>query len=74
MLFVGIDVAKNKHEVIVLNEQGKIVLKPLTFSNNRTGFELLHNTLKQLKQDILVALEDTGHDAFNLLKYLHEQD
>lgn len=74
MLYVGIDVAKNKHDVTVLNEQGKVVLKPLTFSNNRAGFELLHNTLKQLKQDCLIALEDTGHYAFNLLNFLHEQD
>lgn len=74
MLYVGIDVAKNKHDVTVLNEQGKVVLKPLTFSNNRAGFELLDNTLKQLNQDTLIALEDTGHYAFNLLNFLHEQD
>ncbi|KXT62824.1 IS110 family transposase [Streptococcus sp. DD04] len=74
MLYVGIDVAKNKHDVTVLNEQGKTVLKPLTFSNNRAGFKLLDNTLKQLHQDALIALEDTGHYAFNLLNFLHEQD
>lgn len=74
MLYVGIDVAKIKHDVTVLNEQGQVVLKPLTFSNNRAGFELLHNTLKQLKQDCRIALEDTGHYAFNLLNFLHEQD
>ncbi|HEL0718754.1 TPA: IS110 family transposase [Streptococcus equi subsp. zooepidemicus] len=72
MLYVGIDVAKNKHDVTVLNEQGKVILKPLTFSNNRAGFELLDNTLKQLNQDGLIALEDTGHYAFNLLNFLHE--
>ncbi|MDS2424915.1 IS110 family transposase, partial [Streptococcus pneumoniae] len=36
MLYVGIDIAKNKHDV-----PGKTVLKPLTFSNNKAGFELL---------------------------------
>jgi len=74
MLYVGIDVAKNKHDVTVLNEQGEAILKPLTFSNNRAGFELLDNTLKQLNQDALIALEDTGHYAFNLLNFLHEHD
>lgn len=54
MLYVGIDVAKNKHDVTVLNEQGKVSLKPLTFSNTRTGFEVLHNILCQLNQDYLV--------------------
>ncbi len=73
MLFVGIDVAKHKHDVTILNELGKVILKPMTFSNNRAGFELLGNTLKQLKQDCLIALEDTGHYTFNLLNFLHEQ-
>ncbi|OZV24287.1 IS110 family transposase [Streptococcus sobrinus] len=74
MLYVGIEVAKYKHDVAVLNDQGKWVLKPLTFSNSRAGFETLLNTLSQLNQDYLVALEDTGHYAFNLLHFLHEQE
>ncbi|CJE89800.1 degenerate transposase [Streptococcus pneumoniae] len=73
MLYVGIDVAKNKHDVTALNVQGKTVLKPLTFSNNKAGFELLDLSLRQLNQDCLIALEDTGHYAFNLLNFLHEQ-
>lgn len=72
MIFVGIDVAKNKHDVAVLNDKGKLILKPLTFSNTRAGFNLFINTLSQLKQDYLIALEDTGHYAFNLLDFLHE--
>ncbi|CNV51914.1 transposase [Streptococcus pneumoniae] len=69
----GIDVAKNKHDVTALNVSGKTVLKPLTFSNNKAGFELLDLSLRQLNQDYLIALEDTGHYAFNLLNFLHEQ-
>ncbi|CJV57119.1 degenerate transposase [Streptococcus pneumoniae] len=73
MLYVGIDVAKNKHDVTALNVPGKTVLKPLTFSNNKAGFELLDLSFRQLNQDCLIALEDTGHYAFNLLNFLHEQ-
>ena len=73
MIFVGIDVAKNKHDVAVLNDKGKLILKPLTFSNTRAGFNLFINTLSQLKQDYLIALEDTGHYAFNLLDFLQIQ-
>ncbi|HEU8203276.1 TPA: IS110 family transposase [Streptococcus pneumoniae] len=73
MLYVGIDVAKNKHDVTALNVRGKTVLKPLTFSNNKAGFELLDLSLRQLNQDCLIALENTGHYAFNLLNFLHEQ-
>lgn len=71
MLYVGIDVAKNKHDVTVIDETGKIVLKPITITNRKQGFDLLHNTLKQLGQDCLIAMEDTGHYALNLLTFLH---
>ncbi|ADM84063.1 Transposase-like protein, ISSpn_AP200_1 [Streptococcus pneumoniae AP200] len=73
MLYVGIDIAKNKHDVTALNVPGKTVLKPLTFSNNKAGFELLDLSLRRLNQDCLIALENTGHYAFNLLNFLHEQ-
>ncbi|KXT85431.1 Mobile element protein [Streptococcus oralis] len=52
MLYIGIDVAtKNKYAVTALNDQGEMFLKPLTFSNTRSGFEFLDKTLRQLKQD-----------------------
>ncbi|CAM3387994.1 IS111A/IS1328/IS1533 family transposase [Streptococcus pluranimalium] len=73
MLYVGIDVAKNKHDVTVLDGTGKQVLKTITFTNRKQGFEWLHNTLKQLGQDCLIAMEDTGHYALNLLRFLHEK-
>mgnify|MGYP002672316811 CR=1 FL=1 len=73
MLYVGIDVAKNKHDVTTLNAQGKTVLKPLTVSNTRAGFEILDQSLRQLNQDCLIALEDTGHYGFNLLNFLNKQ-
>ncbi|WP_151385921.1 IS110 family transposase, partial [Streptococcus pneumoniae] len=56
MLYVGIDIAKNKHDVTALNVPGKTVLKPLTFSNNKAGFELLDLSFRQLNQDCLIAL------------------
>ena len=74
MLYIGVDVAKNKHDVTVLNDKGQTVLKPLMIANSRAGFDLLHQSLKQLNQDCLIALEDTGHYAFNLLNFLHEHD
>lgn len=46
MLYVGIDVAKNKHDVTVIDDTGRTVLKPITITNRKQGFELLHNTLK----------------------------
>ncbi|MCW8645409.1 IS110 family transposase [Streptococcus macedonicus] len=74
MLYVGIDVAKNKHDVTVIDNTGKMVLKPITITNRKQGFELLHNTLKQLNQNCLIAMEDTGHYALNLLTFLHQNN
>ncbi|MGT2879393.1 IS110 family transposase, partial [Streptococcus pasteurianus] len=70
MLYVGIDVAKNKHDVTVIDNTGKMVLNLITITNRKQGFELLHNTLKQLNQNCLIAMEDTGHYALNLLTFL----
>jgi transposase len=74
MLFVGIDVAKNKHDVAVLSSEGEIVLNHLRIQNNRDGFTELHITLHQLvkdsNEDIRIALEDTGHYSFNIIAFL----
>jgi transposase len=70
MLYVGIDVAKNKHDFAVLDDQATIVLKNKQFPNTRDGFALLHKTLQQFNETCLIALEDTGHYAFNLLAFL----
>lgn len=74
MLYVGIDVAKLKHDFAVLNEQGEILIKNKQFSNSRDGFVYLNKQLQQLNDTCLIALEDTGHYAFNLLAFLHENN
>ena len=48
MLFVGIDVAKHKHDVAVLDSVGEVILKHLLIQNNREGFTTLHKSLCQL--------------------------
>ena len=43
MICVGIDVAKDKHDCIILNSEGKILAGAFTFPNNAEGFDtLLH--------------------------------
>jgi len=74
MLYVGIDVAKNKHDFAVLDAEGKLILKNKNFLNSRTGFNFLHHQLQQLNQPCLIALEDTGHYALNLLAFLQENN
>lgn len=77
MLFVGIDVAKHKHDLAVLNSEGDIHLKHLQIQNNREGFTTLHTTLSQLSkdsnEDIRIAMEDTGHYSLNILTFLRSK-
>lgn len=70
MLYVGIDVSKHKHDFAILDQEGNIILKNKQFPNNRGGFMFLHKTLQQLDEPYLIALEDTGHYAFNLFDFL----
>jgi len=63
MLFVGIDIAKNKHDMAVIDSKGNILLKHLNFANSKEGFDKLHTKLMELASshdsDICIALEDT---------------
>ena len=38
MYIVGIDIAKRKHEAAVINEDGAVVIKPFSFTNNCSGY------------------------------------
>lgn len=72
MKLVGIDIGKNKHFFCVMDKDtGELLVKPISFSNNKEGFESLINKLKPYsKKSILIGMEDTGHYHFALLKYL----
>lgn len=74
MLYIGIDVAKNKHDLAVIDEMGTIIEKNFRFENSYTGFQKLQVKLVGLTEavddSILVALEDTGHYAYNLIIFL----
>ncbi|WP_225589999.1 IS110 family transposase [Enterococcus faecalis] len=77
MLYVGIDVAKNKHDLAVIDTAGTIFIRHLQIKNNREGFTKLQMTLANLQEttgeEIQVALEDTGHYCFNILRFLRTQ-
>ncbi|MBO0454928.1 IS110 family transposase [Candidatus Enterococcus murrayae] len=77
MLYVGIDVAKHKHDLAVLDSDGTIFIRHLQIRNNREGFLKLQMTLSNLQkttgEEIQIALEDTGHYCFNILRFLRTQ-
>ena len=74
--FIGIDVAKYKHDFIILTDKGEIVQSPTTFSNNEAGFKELLDSLSKLdhSQEIKIGLESTGHYHKNLVKFLEDNN
>ena len=73
MIYVGIDVAKDKHDCFITNSDGEVLFKVFTIQNNRTGFDDLFQKIQSVERDvskIKVGLEATGHYSYNLLGYL----
>ena len=73
MIYVGIDVAKDKHDCFVTNSDGEVLFKAFTISNNLDGFNELYQKIESVMEDITkvkVGLEATGHYSYNLLGYL----
>lgn len=73
MIIVGIDVAKDKHDCIIMNSENKVLVDVFTIPNTIEGFELLLANIKSVSDEsdkIKVGLEATGHYCYNLLGFL----
>ncbi len=73
MIYVGIDVAKDKHDCFITNSDGEVLFKSFTIPNNREGFENLFQKVQSVSDDLTkvkVGLEATGHYSYNLLGFL----
>ncbi len=73
MIYVGIDVAKDKHDCFISNSDGEVLFKAFTIANNLTGFTELYQKIESVMEDVSkvkVGLEATGHYSYNLLGYL----
>ena len=71
--YVGIDVAKDKHDCFITNSDGEVLFKSFTIPNNREGFETLFQKVQSVSDDLTkvkVGLEATGHYSYNLLGFL----
>ena len=77
MIFVGIDVAKDKHDCFIINSEGEILADVFTITNSKEGFDHLLQTINictDIDGKIKVGLEATGHYSYNLLGYLLDND
>ncbi len=75
MLYIGIDIAKNKHDLACIDETGETIIMNYRFANSYQGFHQLKLKLKQLSpitQDVQIALESTGHYSYNIIAFLRE--
>lgn len=73
MIYVGIDVAKDKHDCYIISSEGEVLADVFPIVNNLEGFDLLFQKLKSVTLDlgkVKVGLEATGHYSYNILGYL----
>ena len=73
MIYVGIDVSKDKHDCYIANSEGKVLMDVFTIQNNQDGFNWLFHSLKSVAPDlskVRVGLEATGHYSYNILGFL----
>ena len=73
MIYVGIDVSKDKHDCTIVSSEGEIVADVFTIPNNMDGFNQLFQRIKSAAPDlnkVKVGLEATGHYSYNILGFL----
>ena len=73
MIYVGIDVAKDKHDCCILGDDGNFLYPVFTITNDQVGFSELFSRIENVttdKTNIKAGLEATGHYSNNLLASL----
>ena len=78
MLYIGIDVAKSKHDCFIIDSDGVVYTDNLRITNDRVGFnKLLETILNALDGEpatnAKVGLEHTGHYSINIKRFLESQ-
>ena len=73
MFYVGIDIAKQNHEASIIDSNGKLLDKSISFSNSQVGCDKLIALLERFKADTsntVIGMEATGHYWVSLYSYL----
>lgn len=71
MIYVGIDIAKQKHFASVMSSDGEVLIQPFSFTNDHTGFQSILSKLSAFEKDSLViGMESTAHYGENLICFL----
>lgn len=73
IIYVGIDVAKDKHDCFITNSDGESLFPVFIIQNNRDGFDVLFSKIQSISSDVFnikVELEATGHYSYKRIGYL----
>lgn len=73
MVYVGIDVAKDKHDCFIVSSEGEVLQNVFTIQNTMSGFDDLLQKILSVSgtsDKVKVGLEATGHYSYNLLGFL----
>ena len=73
MIYVGIDVAKSKHDCCIIGEDAVILEDVFSIQNSADGFTMLLEHIRCFVQDnsfVKIGLEATGHYSINLISFL----
>jgi transposase len=75
MFYVGIDIAKKNHEASIIDSNGKLLDKSISFSNSESGSNKLIALLNKFEADssnVIIGMEATGHYWLSLYSHLLE--
>ena len=73
MLFVGIDVASDKHDAAITSLYGEIITEPFTISNDLQGFKKLRKEIlshTESHNEVHIGIEETGIYSKNICEFL----
>jgi len=70
--FCGIDIAKNKHVLCIIDRDGQTIVPSRSFANDSQSYQRLLECLKDTGKasSILIAMEATGHYWYSLHDFL----
>jgi transposase len=77
MLFVGIDIAMDHHDIAFMDGFGEITNHHLTISNDLVGYKKLHTEILSCMKSVdtvHIGMEETGIYHVNLRDFLIDQD
>jgi transposase len=74
MIYVGIDVAKDKHDCHIFDSDGVVLADNFSFKNSKEGFAhlltLVLDLAKKQNDSLKFGIEHTGHYSSNLIDFL----